>query len=105
MIYPVGLTDGARKALSAITDRRIREKLEQRIEGLSEEPEMQGKPLGEELEGYRSVRAVGQRYRIIYKVERQKVVVIVIAVGLRRERDKADIYQLAKRLIRLGLVD
>jgi mRNA interferase RelE/StbE len=99
------LTDGARKALSAITDRRIREKLEQRIEGLSEEPEMQGKPLGEELAGYRSVRAVGQRYRIIYKVERQKVVVIVIAVGLRRERDKADIYQLAKRLIRLGLVE
>ncbi len=56
--------------LKAITDRRIREKLASVIDSLETDPELRGKPLDEDLAGYRSVRAVGQRYRIIYRVER-----------------------------------
>ena len=32
----------------------------------------QGKPLGRNLAGYRSVRAVGQRYRIIYELDHSR---------------------------------
>ncbi|MEH2401584.1 hypothetical protein [Nostoc sp.] len=59
----------------------------------------EGKPLVDKLKGYRSVRAVGQRYRIIYKVKLEKVVVLVVGVGLRKEGDKGDIYPLLQRLL------
>jgi mRNA interferase RelE/StbE len=91
--------------LKDILDRRIRQKIQKRIEDLAEEPEKQGKPLVEELEGYRSLRAVGQRYRIIYSVERKRVVVYVFAVGLRKQGSRSDIYQIAKKLLRPGLLE
>jgi len=91
--------------LGEISDRRVREKIRDRIDDLEEEPEKQGKPLTGDLTGYRSLRAVGQRYRIIYQVERNKVLVFVIALGIRKEGSKADIYELAKKLLRLRLVE
>jgi len=48
--------------------------------------------------------AVGQRYRIVYRVERREVVVVIVAVGRRKASDKNDIYELAKKLLRLGLL-
>ena len=57
-----------------------------------------------ELEGYRSLRAVGQRYRILYAIKEEKVIVYVVAVGIRKEGDKVDVYALAKKLVRLGLL-
>jgi len=51
------------------------------------------------------VRAVSQRYRILYKVKAERVIVVVVALGIRKEGDKRDIYRLAKRLMRLGLLD
>ncbi len=59
----------------------------------------------EELIGYRSVRAVGQRYRILYQIKEQQVLVIVVAVGLRKEGDKKDVYELATKMARLGLLN
>jgi len=56
------------------------------------------------LRGVRSIRAAG-RYRVVYQVERSKVIVLVLAIGLRKENDRKDIYQLAKRLIKLGLLE
>jgi len=105
LTYQIALTVQARKMLGSISDRRVQQKIQKRIDGLAEEPEKQGKPLVEELEGYRSLRAVGQRYRIIYAVERKKIVVYVLAVGLRKQGSRSDIYQIAKRLLRLGLLD
>jgi mRNA interferase RelE/StbE len=90
--------------LEDISDRRVREKLRDAIDGLVEHPELRGKPLGDDLAGYRSVRAVGQRYRIIYRVERAIVTVVVVAAGIRKEGSREDIYALAKRLFRLGLL-
>ncbi len=86
-------------------DRRIRAKIVETIDGLAEEPEKKGKPLIAELDGYRSVRAVGQRYRVIYRIDDEKVIVLVVAAGIRKEGDKKDIYTLAKKLIRARLLE
>jgi mRNA interferase RelE/StbE len=95
----------AEKQLAAIKDRRIQEGLRSGLRRLEYEPELQGKPMIDELAGYRSLRAVGQRYRIIYRVEDQQVTVIVVTLGIRKEGDRKDVYELAKKLIRLGLLE
>ena len=104
MIYRLVITPRARGMLKAVTDRRIREKLGSVIDSLAPDPELRGKPLDEDLAGYRSVRAVGQRYRIIYRVERTIVTVVVVAAGIRKEGSREDIYRVAEKLIRLGLL-
>lgn len=90
--------------LEAIQDRRIQKIIRDRIDGLVGEPVQQGKPLVEELVGYRSLRAVGQRYRIIYRVQESKVLILVVALGVRKEGSKKDVYVLARKLLSLRLV-
>ncbi len=90
--------------LTAIADRRIREKLAEVIDRLESDPELRGKPLDDDLAGYRSIRAVGQRYRIIYRVERTLVTVVVVAAGIRKAGSREDIYRVAAKLVRLGLL-
>ncbi len=95
----------AEQLLAAIRDTRIRQNISKRISRLENEPEKQGKPLSDDLAGYRSIRAIGQRYRIIYKLEAERVVVVVVALGIRKEGDKKDVYELTKKLARLGQLD
>ena len=90
--------------LGRISDRRVQEKIRDRIEALREDPEKQGKPLLGEFSGYRSIRAAGERYRVVYQVEKDKILVFVIAVGLRKEGDKKDVYALARKLLRFRLL-
>ena len=104
MTYRIDIVPTAFKALSEISDRRIQEKIRDRIDGLAHHPEQQGKWLGGELAGFRSIRAVGQRYRIIYRTEKHRVIVIILAIGVRKEGDKIDIYALAKNLFRLHML-
>jgi mRNA interferase RelE/StbE len=104
LIYEIRFTPTSEVMLGKVGDRRIREKIKQRIEGLREDPEKQGKPLGGELEGLRSVRAVGQRYRVLYQVRRELVIVVIVAVGIRQEGGKRDVYEIARKLVRLGLL-
>ncbi len=103
MTYGILIAPTALKTLQSISDRRIREKIRDRIDGLVRDPEKQGKPLTGDLKGYRSLRAVGQRYRILFRVEKNRVLVFIVGIGLRKEGNKADIYSLAKKLLRLGL--
>lgn len=100
MNWNVVITKDALKQLQSITDQRVRNNLFERIEELSIDPERQGKPLSNELAGLRCVRAIGQRYRIVYKVERDLVIVVVVAVGIRKEGDRSDIYKIAAHLMR-----
>jgi mRNA interferase RelE/StbE len=102
--WNVLLTPTALKLLAGISDRRIREKIGAVIDRLAEEPEKQGKALLGELSGFRSIRAVGQRYRIIYQVRGSEVVVVIVAVGIRRDGARDDIYNLAKKLMKLRLL-
>ena len=103
--WTVGLTRNAKKQLAAIKDQRVQEGLRKSLRRLEYEPESQGKALTDELAGYRSVRAIGQRYRVIYKVRGERVTVLVVTLGLRKEGDKKDIYELTKKLLRSGLLD
>jgi len=103
MTYKIVIAPAALKMLKAVSDRRVRDLIVKRIDELAEEPEKQGKPLVGELSGYRSLRAAGQRYRIVYRVVNDRIEVIVVAVGIRKEGSGGDIYNLAKKLIRLRL--
>jgi len=87
--------------LHSITDRRIRDVIARRIDGLTKEPVKKGKALVAELTGFRSLRVA--RYRVLYKVEKKRV--IIVAVGIRREGDTNDIYARAKKLLRLKLIE
>jgi mRNA interferase RelE/StbE len=68
--WKVEMAELAEKQLAAINDTRIREGIAECINRLQFEPEKQGKALDDELTGYRSVRAVGQRYRIILRLKK-----------------------------------
>lgn len=105
MTHRISLTQTAFKMLGAISDRRVQEKIKEAIDDLAQDPEKRGKPLIGDLTGYRCIRAVGQRHRIIYSVGRNRVLVLVIALGLRKEGSKKDIYELAKKLIKQKLVE
>lgn len=104
MTYRIVITPTALQLLADIPDRRIQSAIRDRIDGLAHDPEQQGKPMGADLAGLRSLRVVGQRYRILYRVERQQILVMVVVVGLRKEGDKKDVYALAKKLLRLGFI-
>ena len=71
------------------------------MEQLAESPEQQGKPLRGDLAGYRSIRSIGQRYRIIYQILEDQVLVIVVAIGRRKEGDRQDVYELASKLVKV----
>jgi mRNA interferase RelE/StbE len=102
--YAMRWTEIAVKRLEAIPDRRIQQDIRTRAGKLDHDPEKQGEPLLAELAGCRSVKAVGKRYRILYQVERDQIVVYIVLVGLRKDGDKRDVYALAKKLMRQGLL-
>ncbi len=99
VILPVAV-----KQLTAIKDRRIQEVIKRRIESLEHEPDRQGKPMRDELVGFRSIRAVGQRYRILYVLEEQQVTVLVVTIGIRKEGDKQDVYAVARFLLQRNML-
>ncbi len=92
MAFVVRLTEEAVAMMEEFRDRRVRGKLFERIRKLAIEPEQQGKALVGDLAGYRSVRALGQRYRIVYRVDRKVVEVLVVGAGLRKAGDRTDVY-------------
>ena len=101
--WHVEITPKALQMIRDIPDRRIQRQIADRIDGLARDPDKQGKPLLGVLSGVRSLRAASQRYRILYKIEGPRIVVLVVAVGIRKKGDRGDIYELAKKLIRKGL--
>lgn len=102
MKYSIKLAGVAKQMLKEIADRRIQDEIAKRIDKLTEEPHLQGKPLKGILAGCRSVRAVGQRYRIIYKIDERQIVVFVIGTGIRKEGSKEDIYYRLQKLLLKG---
>jgi mRNA interferase RelE/StbE len=101
--FEVFFTPVARDMYAAIaaSDKRGARTIAQHIAALAQNPHGQGKPLAGELAGFRSMRT--GRYRVVYFIEGNQVV--VLAVGIRKEGDRNDIYTLAKRLLRSGLID
>ena len=103
-MYKIKLTKIAAENIKGI-DSKTQKQITNKIESLKEEPLLLGKQLKGPLKELRSVRAAGQRYRIIYKVNQTEIIVIIIAVGIRKDGDKKDIYELMKRFIKTGLLD
>lgn len=102
MVYQISVTRISQGELKRI-QRDTREKIKYRIGELSEDPEKQGKALIGELSGLRSIHAAG-RYRVVYRINREKGIVEVLMTGIRKEGDKGDIYALTKKLLRAGLI-
>jgi len=53
------------------------------------------------------------RYRVIFSVDEDelesgdlllRVKVVVVAAGIRKERDKRDVYHVAQKLVKLGII-
>ena len=86
-MYTIKLTQIAAEFITKL-DGKSQQQIMEKIEVLKEYPLKVGKPLKGNLQDYRSIRSVGQRYRIIYQVTETEVEVIVVAVGIRRDGDK-----------------
>jgi mRNA interferase RelE/StbE len=99
MDYRVELTPLALEMIEAIQDKREQQGIIERLQKLKLEPIQQGKPLTGDLKSFYSVRAVGQRYRIVYQVKTEQILVVVVGVGRRKEGNKKDIYTLLKKLL------
>ncbi len=102
-MYKIKLTKIAAEQLNKI-EPRIQNQIIKKIESLKEEPLLTGKLLKGPLKEFRSVRAAGQRYRIIYQVQNSEILVIIVAIGIRKDGDKKDIYELMKKYIKTGLI-
>jgi mRNA interferase RelE/StbE len=102
-MYRIKLTQIAAENIKKL-DSRTRTQVINKIDALQTEPLLLGKQLKGPLKELRSVRTAGQRYRIIYKVLQEEIVVIVVAVGIRKAGDKNDIYELMKKYIKTGLL-
>ena len=102
--YQIAIVPEAESQLRQITDQRVARQIANRIRGLHESPEQQGRALWGELSGHRRVRAASGRYRVVYRVSRDRLEVTVVAVGIRREGSKRDVYRLACRMAKRGFV-
>lgn len=101
--WEIKILSPAKEQMREIKDRRIQASLATTLRRLEYAPDQQGKPLMDELVGYHSVRAVSQRYRIIYHLRADLHIVFIIGMGIRKEGDKKDIYAQAKKVLRRGL--
>ena len=83
-MYQIELTRHAEKQLAKIhrADRHLYEKFLSALTEIGQSPDL-GKPLKEQLKGLRSYR-LGS-YRIIYEIKRQRLLIVVIDLGHRRE--------------------
>jgi mRNA interferase RelE/StbE len=99
VIWNIVIEPEALEMIGEITDRRIKKNIVKNIDGLNIEPDKQGYSLSDELAGHRAKRAVGQRYRIIYRCDLHKLQVSIVGVGIRRQGSRKDVYfQVAKIL-------
>ena len=90
MTWEVLYTHTAKAAIRKL-DPGTRNKVRAAVEDLAKEP-LQGKPLGFTLKGLRSWRTGD--WRIIYEAEAERVVVVVVTIGHRR-----DVYERVRRLL------
>lgn len=80
-------------------DPAARQKIKKKcIELLSDHPEEVGEPLRAPLHRYRKL-VVFNHYRIVYRVDRDEVIVFILAVGIRRD---FEVYELALQRLERG---
>lgn len=95
-IMPTGV-----RSIRVIVEKKIRMEIGKVIEGLTKDPDIQGKPLDRELSGLRSVPAYKNRFRILYRVDDNNIA--VVWVGQRRPGQDEDVYVKARKLYKTFL--
>jgi mRNA interferase RelE/StbE len=103
-MYRIKVTKTAAEYIKKL-DSKAQKQVIEKIELLKNNPKQVGKQLKGNLKEYRSIRSVGQRYRIIYQIKEEEIIVIIVAVGIRRDGDKKDIYELMKKYVKIGLLN
>lgn len=79
--------------------KKTRRELAKVIDGLARAPDEQGKALLGPLEGIRSVHAVRDRFRVLYRVDAAARIVSILLVGERAPGQDADINAVAQKLL------
>lgn len=100
MAYRVEFLPEAAREFDAL-DGSLKKLAAQQIDKLTERPEL-GEPLGKrmgiDLSGYRKMYFGKKGYRIVYEIQRQRLVILIIGIG---KRERAEIYRaVAQRLRR-----
>lgn len=100
MAYRVEFLSEAAREFEQL-DGSLKKVAAKQIDKLAERPEL-GEPLGKrmgiDLTGYRKIYFGKKGYRIIYEIQRQKLVILIIGIG---KRERAEIYrEVAQRLRR-----
>ena len=98
MAYKVEFGPEAAQEFEAL-DGSLKKIAAKQIDKLAERPEL-GEPLGKrmgiDLTGYRKIYFGKKAYRIVYEIQRQKLLILIIGIG---KRERAEIYgEVARRL-------
>ena len=80
--YRLLIKPSARKELVAVATKKDRQRIVRLIQSLAEEP---GPPGCQKLSGYDRYRIRQGNYRILYQIQDNKLVVVVVRIGHRRE--------------------
>lgn len=104
-VFRIYVTHTAKEMLEEIRhrDADTHRKIIEKIRGLQQSPDKQGRALIGPLKGLRRIVAAG-RYRVIYRVLAAQVTVHVVAAGARKAGDRRDIYEIAQKLLRAKLL-
>ncbi|MGH8005840.1 MAG: type II toxin-antitoxin system RelE family toxin [Candidatus Binatia bacterium] len=100
MAYSIEFLPEAAREFEAL-DGALKKLIAKQFEKLAERPELGeslGKKLGIDLTGYRKLYFGKKGYRIIYEIQQQRLIVLIIGIG---KRERAEIYKdVARRLQR-----
>lgn len=100
MAYRVEFLPDAAHEFEAL-DGSLKRLAAKQIDKLAERPELGaplGKRMGIDLTGYRKTYFGKKGYRIVYEIQRQRLVILIIGIG---KRERAEIYrEVAERLRR-----
>ena len=102
MAYKVEFLPEAAQEFEAL-DGSLKKIAAKQIDKLAEKPELGealGKRMGIDLTGYRKMYFGKKAFRIVYEIQRQKLLILIIGIG---KRERAEIYkEVARRLKRSG---
>jgi len=96
MAYRIEFLPEAAREFEAL-DGSLKRVAAKQIDKLAERPEL-GEPLrkrmGIDLTGYRKISFGKKGYRIVYEIQRERLVILIIGIG---RRERAEIYREAAR--------